>query len=151
MKLYPAAKKVILHLLAGLMWSGVGIMLVVLASHWLHLDIFYKTILVILAGLVLASAIYYFGFSKMALKNIGRIEAYPQERVCLFAFQKWSSYPLIMFMVALGIYLRIYSPIPKPILAIAYIGLGVSLFLSSLHYYGKVFQRLNHARVVTQG
>jgi hypothetical protein len=135
MQIYPAVKKIFLHLLAGLMWAGVGIMLVSLASHWLKQEILSKTILLILVGMVLSAAIYVFGFSKMALKNIHRIDAYPQERVCLFAFQKWTSYPLILFMVGLGIYLRIYSPIPKSILAILYIGLGVSLFASSIHYY----------------
>ncbi len=140
MKLYPATKKVYLHLLAGLLWAGVGIMLVSLAAKWLQIPDLVKAVLLALAGLALAAAIYFFGFSVLAKKNIRRIEAYQQEKVCVFAFQKWTSYPLILFMVALGLYLRIYSPIPKPILAILYIGLGVSLFLSSLHYYAKVYR-----------
>lgn len=74
----------------------------------------------------------------MALKNVRRINAYQRERVCLFAFQRWTSYPLILFMVSLGLYLRIYSPIPKTYLAFLYIGLGGGLFLSSLHYYARV-------------
>jgi hypothetical protein len=43
-------------------------------------------------------------------------------------------------MVAMGIYLRHYSPIPKPYLAILYIGLGVSLYASSIQYYIQVFR-----------
>jgi hypothetical protein len=138
MKLYPAVKKIWLQLLAGVMWSGVGIMLISLAARWLGLVALYQTILLILAGMALAVGIYYFGFSKFALKNVRRIEAYPNERVCLFAFQKWTSYPLVIFMISLGIYLRVYSPIPKPTLAILYIGIGGSLFLASLHYYARV-------------
>lgn len=115
-------------------------MLMALAARWLKLVLFYQLLLLILAGMALATAICKFGFSKMALKNIRRIEGYLQERVCLFAFQKWSSYPLILFMVMLGIYLRIYSPIPKPLLAILYTGIGGGLFLSSIHYYFKVLQ-----------
>jgi hypothetical protein len=138
MRLYPAVRKIWLHLLAGVMWSGVGIMLVSLAARWLGLVLFTQEILLILAGLVLALAIYYFGFSKFALKNIRRIGAYANERVCLFAFQKWSSYPLVVFMISLGIYLRLFSPIPKPYLAILYIGIGGGLFLSSFHYYTRV-------------
>jgi len=34
--------------------------------------------------------------------------------------------------------LRVYSPIPKPLLAILYLGIGFSLFASSIHYYQKV-------------
>jgi hypothetical protein len=138
LKRFPAVRKIWLHLLAGVMWSGVGIMLISLAARWLGLVVFYQTILLILAGMALAGGIFFFGFSKMALKNVRRIEAYMNERVCLFAFQKWTSYPLVLFMVSLGIYLRVYSPIPKPLLAILYIGIGGSLFLASLHYFTQV-------------
>lgn len=141
MKIYPAVKKIWLHLLAGLMWSGVGIMLVGFASRWFTKVPALHEILIILAGMLLATAIYFFGFSKMALKNVHRINNYRQERVCLFAFQRWTSYPLVLFMISLGIYLRVYSPIPKPDLAIMYIGIGGSLFLSSLHYYAQVVRR----------
>jgi hypothetical protein len=142
LKLYPAVKKVWLHLFAGIMWSGVGVMLISLASRWLHLPVLSQVILIVLAGLALASAIYYFGFSRMALKNIRRIESYLAEKVCLFAFQKWTSYPLVLFMVSLGIYLRVYSTIPRQLLAVLYIGIGGGLFLSSIHYYARVFRLL---------
>jgi hypothetical protein len=138
-KLYPGVNKIWLQLAAGLMWSGVGIMLIsIAATRWLKLFPWGELALVILAGGILGSGIYWFGFSRMARENIRRIEAYVKERVCLFAFQKWSSYPLVAFMVGLGIYLRLYSPFPKPLLSIVYIGIGVGLFASSIHYYGQV-------------
>jgi len=140
MKLYPAVDKIWLHLFAGVMWSGVGILLVSLAARWLGLVLFPQEVLLILAGLVLAMGIYFFGFSKFALKNVLRIGAYPNERVCLFAFQKWTSYLLVLVMISLGIYLRVVSPIPKPYLATLYIGIGGGLFLASLHYYTQVFR-----------
>jgi hypothetical protein len=137
-KLYPATTKKWLQLAAGLMWSGVGIMLIAFASRWLKLVDWMTMLLLIFAGAVLGAAIYLFGFSKLARKNIRRINAYARERICLFAFQEWKTYPLVAFMVFLGIYLRIYSPVPKPVLAIAYLGLGFSLFASSLLYYRQV-------------
>ena len=136
----PATKKIWLHLTAGIMWSGVGIMLVAFAANWLSLVHSWTVILLILAGLLLASGIYFFGFSKLASRNVQRIINIPKERVCLFAFQKWTSYPLVLVMIAMGIYLRLYSPIPKPYLAILYIGLGASLFVSSFQYYFQVFR-----------
>jgi hypothetical protein len=136
----PATKKIWLHLTAGLMWSGVGIMLTVFAVTWLGLVHSWTVLLLIAAGLLLAAAIYFFGFSKLASKNVQRIIAIPKERVCLFAFQKWTSYPLVLVMVAMGIYLRRYSPIPKPDLAILYLGLGASLFVSSIQYFIQVFR-----------
>ena len=138
----PATKKIWLHLTAGIMWSGVGIMLTVFATTWFGLVHSWTVLLLISAGLLLAAAIYFFGFSKLASKNVQRIIAIPKERVCLFAFQKWTSYPLVLVMVGMGIYLRHYSPIPKPYLAILYLGLGASLFASSLKYYSQAIHTI---------
>jgi len=136
----PATKKIWLYLTAGIMWSGVGILLTVFAVTWFGLVHSWTVLLFISAGLLLAAAIYFFGFSKLASNNVRRIIAIPKDRVCLFAFQKWTSYPLVLVMVAMGIYLRRYSPIPKPDLAILYLGLGASLFASSLQYYSQVIR-----------
>jgi len=120
------------------MWSGVGILLSAFATTWLGLVHSWTVVLYILASLLLAAGIYFYGFSKLASSNIQRIIAIPKERVCLFAFQKWTSYPLVLVMISMGIYLRVYSPIPKPILAVLYLGIGASLFVSSLQYYYQV-------------
>jgi hypothetical protein len=140
----PATKKIWLHLTAGIMWSGVGIMLVAFAATWLGVVHSWTVLLLILAGLLLSTGIYFFGFSKLASRNVQRIIDIPKERVCLFAFQKWTSYPLVLIMIAMGIYLRLYSPIPKPYLAILYIGLGASLFVSSFQYYSQVFRTVRN-------
>jgi hypothetical protein len=140
-KIKPAARKFWLQLLAGLMWSGVGLMLFFIAWHWL-VEVEPSTeALLLLAGLLLAAAIYFWGFSKLAGKNIRRIEAIPEQKPCLFAFQAWTSYPLVAVMIAMGIYLRVYSSFPHSLLAITYIGLGGGLFGSSLHYYAHLFNR----------
>jgi hypothetical protein len=133
--LTPAVRKFWLHLVAGIMWSGVGILLIAFASGWLAAVHDWTVILLLLLGLVLAAAIYFLGFSKMANKNVRRINSMSKEKVCVFAFQKWTSYPLVAVMISLGIYLRKYSPIPKPYLAILYVGIGTSLLASSLTYY----------------
>lgn len=121
---------------AGFMWSGVGVYLSILAYGWLSVVVLGKAFLLTLAGVLLALAIYRFGFSKLAKQNIQRIRSIQREKPSIFAFQKWSSYPLVAVMVVLGIILR-HSPIPKPYLAVLYIGIGGGLFLSSLLYYPK--------------
>jgi len=133
--LTPAVDKGWLLLLAGIMWSGVGVMLVYLAYGWLSPVELWEALWRALAGLLLALAIYAFGFSKFADRNIHRIRNYIKEKVCVFAFQEWTSYPLVVVMVSMGIGLRKFSPIPKPWLAILYIGIGGSLFFASFHYY----------------
>lgn len=140
-KLNPAVGKTWLQLAAGLMWSGIGIMLISIAvTRWLKLFDWAMLILVILVGVALGTGIYWFGFSRLARKNIRRINAYVKDHICIFAFQEWKTYPLVAFMVTLGIYLRLYSPFPKPLLAITYIGIGFGLFASSIHYYQQVGQ-----------
>lgn len=134
-KLKPAVRKVWLYFSAGLVWFGVGLMLIGFASRWLKPVVFIIMSLQVIAGLLLATGIYIFGFSKLAKKNIKRITGLEGEKVCIFAFQGWTSYPLVLFMVFLGIYLRIYSPFPKPLLAILYIGIGGGLLSASLIYF----------------
>lgn len=142
-KFKPGARKNWLQLTAGLVWLGVGLMLISIASRWLKLVDLPTSLLLVLSGILLAAAICYFGFSKLARKNIQRIQTLTDEKVCLFAFQSWTSYPLVAFMVALGIYLRLYSPFPKPYLAIVYLGIGGALLLASLSYFTHLLH--NHA------
>ena len=117
-----------------------------LACGWLLPVTSPQVFWMILAGLLLASAIYYFGFSKLAKKNIQRITAIPGEKICIFAFQEWTSYPLVIVMIGLGLTLRIYLPIPKPYLAILYIGIGGGLFVASLLYYKHLLRSQQHIR-----
>ena len=138
--LNPAADKKWLILLSGIVWSGVGVMLCKLAYGWLKPVELNKTLLLTSGGILLALIIYRFGFSKLAEINIKRILAYVNDKVCIIAFQQWSSYPLIVVMIAMGIGLRKYSPVPKPWLAVMYIGIGGSLFLASLHYYQQLIR-----------
>ncbi|MHC1739883.1 MAG: hypothetical protein AB9897_02090 [Anaerolineaceae bacterium] len=141
-KFKPAVRKVWLQLSAGLVWFGVGVMLISFASRWLKPVAFSTMLLLVTAGLLLATGIYFFGFSKLAKKNIKRISGLKGEKVCLFAFQGWTSYPLVLFMIFLGIYLRAYSTFPKPLLAILYLGIGGGLLSASLHYFAHIAQIL---------
>ena len=136
--LTPAFKKNWLYILSGVMWSSVGIYLCTLTIEWFAPIKPFYIILHILLGVSLAYLIFRFGFSTFALKNIQRVELIPKEKVCIFGFQQWTSYPLVIFMITLGIVLREYSLIPKHLLGILYIGIGGSLFLASLIYYRKV-------------
>jgi hypothetical protein len=142
--LKPAASKPWLIAAAGIMWSGVGLMLCSLAYGWLRPVSFPRVIWMSLAGISLASAIHHFGFSKLAKKNIRRITDIAGDKICIFAFQEWTSYPLVVVMIGLGISLRKFLPIPKPYLASLYIGIGGGLFLSSLYYYKVLLRPQRH-------
>ncbi|MCU0485095.1 MAG: hypothetical protein MUC85_03195 [Anaerolineales bacterium] len=139
-KYKPAVLKNWLLLAAGLVWFGVGVMLINFASQWLKPVHISSLLLLVFAGILLAAAIYFFGFSRLAKKNIERIRSLGGEKNCLFAFQAWTSYPLVAVMVSMGIYLRVYSPIPKPLLAVMYLGIGGGLSSASLHYFRRIAQ-----------
>jgi len=138
----PGVGKFWLYFTAAVVWSAVGMYLDFLAASWLREVNLILTIILISCGLVLAAAIYLIMFKRFADQNIARIRSMTGERICIFAFQRWTSYPLVVIMMSMGIYLRVYSPIPKPYLAILYIGIGSGLVLASWRYYRQlIFKR----------
>lgn len=144
----PKVGKHVLILISALLWCLVGLFLISLTWKWL-LEFSVSIVLIdgfigVLMGLIIA----YFGFSKIALKNVNRILQYEKEKVCMWAFQKWTSYLLIAFMMTLGLFMRNASFIPKYVLTPIYIGIGLALFLSSLLYFQEFIRLLktNHAK-----
>lgn len=134
----PAVGKGVLLLLSGVMWIAVGIMLLHYAYQWLVERGGIPALVLAVIGLVCSLAIHHFGFLKIVDKNLSRILPLKGKR-CVFAFQPWKSYLIILVMVGMGIGLR-HSPIPKPYLAVLYLGIGMALILSSLRYL-RVFLR----------
>jgi len=136
--LKPAVTKSWLIAIAGLMWTGVGLMLCRLAYNWLAVINRGMAASLGLLGVLLAVAAYHFGFSKIARKNIKRISLLV-EKTCIFAFQTWKAYLIIGFMITLGIILR-NSAIPKQYVAIIYTTIGGAILLSSFHYHGLLWK-----------
>ena len=133
----PAVEKKWLIFLSGAMWTSVGVLLIKIAINWFAELNNQQVLSAIFAGMILGILITSFVFNKVVNKNINRIFAY-KENVCIFAFQEWRTYILIVIMMSMGIFMRTTSFIPKFLLAPMYIGIGFALFLSSLRYY-KIF------------
>ncbi|MDO9566269.1 MAG: hypothetical protein Q7J15_05985 [Candidatus Desulfaltia sp.] len=140
-RIKPAVSKYLLIAIAGFMWSTVGVMLCSTAYFWLKEVALLTALPLGLFGIVLSLAVYRFGFSGIAKKNIDRICLLP-EKGCVFAFQAWKSYLIIAVMITLGIILR-HSSIPKHYLAIVYTTIGGALLMSSLHYYRKLWRLIS--------
>lgn len=131
-KFTPSVPKTFLLLLAGIVWEGVGLMLMILAFSWLaKVDslLFY---IHSGAGVLFALLIHHFGFLKIVDKNLTRILKMKGKK-CLFSFFPKKSYMLIFIMISFGAILR-HSMVPKKYLAILYIGIGLALILSSIRY-----------------
>ena len=134
----PSASRHILVLLAGLIWSAVGIALSIVAGIWLASS--HGGIAIALGvGIIGGAIVYRFGFSRLVRMNLERIfsQAPGKEKVCLFAFQNTRSYIILVVMMALGYTLR-HLPIPRIYLAPVYLTIGLALFLSSLGYYASL-------------
>ncbi|ACF14950.1 conserved hypothetical protein [Chloroherpeton thalassium ATCC 35110] len=135
--LFPKVSKAWLISLAGFVWGVVGAFLCRLAFSWLQPIEMTEASLFIVFGLAIAFAAFKFGLSKVAQKNIKRLNTF-ENGAPIYAFQSWKSYAMIGIMIPLGFTLR-HSMIPKEYLAIPYLGMGGSLFLSSTIYFKSLF------------
>ena len=136
----PAAKRSVLVFLAGLVWSIVGLALIIVAAGWLKgrgMEIIPEIAIGIVGGVI----VFYFGFSKLAKKNLARIyeQAPGKDKVCLFAFQNTRSYFIVAIMILMGYTLR-HSGLPRICLSPIYLTIGLGLFLAG----GQYFARLRH-------
>jgi hypothetical protein len=129
----PAVRRHWLLFASGVVWLGVGIGLITVACYWLYISMWPVSLVFGALGLIMGLMVYFFGFSKIVRKNLNRIGTKP-EVVCLFAFQGWRSYFLILMMMAMGYTIR-HLPIPKAIDAIVYFTMGFAMILGSSQYF----------------
>jgi hypothetical protein len=106
-------------------------MLMRLSWIWSTAEGWRASALFLMAGFVVSTGTQYF-FRQMATRNIDRIRTLP-EKACIFAFQSWTSYPLVFFMMALGIGLKSTS-LSRSWLAGGYLAIGAGLFMAGLLY-----------------
>lgn len=133
--LRPAVRRHWLVFTAGAVWLAVGLGLTAVACYWLYSSAWPLSPALAAVSLVLGLAVYSFGFSGIVRKNLERIDAKPEE-VCLFAFQRWRSYLLILAMMLMGYTIR-HLPVPKEIDAVVYFTMGSALIFGSLLYFRK--------------
>jgi len=138
----PAVDKRLLVALSGIMWSGVGLMLCNLAVRWLSLTAAQPGIWFGAAGILLSLMVHHFGFLRLVDRNIERILV-KEGRVCIFGFQPWKSYVMIAVMIGMGTALR-HSSLPRPYLAVIYIGMGGAMLLSSIRYFRTFIRLISH-------
>ncbi len=138
----PSVKSRYLVFLAGLVWLVVGAALGSVAARWLILAGGQVAAGLGLAGAVLAILIHTFGFSRLVDRNMERIRQKPAV-TCVFGFQSWKSYLLVIVMITMGVFLRA-SPMPKHYLAVIYAGFGGAMLLSSVRYFRKFRELRRH-------
>lgn len=132
----PAVSRRALFLLAGVVWSCAGIVLIRFATGWLTTYPGPPEFIALSfgGGVMLGSLIARYGFRRIAGSNIQRILLLP-EQSCLFAFQKWQGYLLVAFMMSLGMVVRRSQLLHPLLLATMYAGIGCALLATSILYY----------------
>jgi hypothetical protein len=138
----PSVRKEILILLAGTIWSITGLVLIVVAISWSMEEKKITPFLPLAIGIVGGIIVGQFGFSRLSRKNIRRIsdEYNDKKEVCLFAFQSWRSYLIILIMVTLGYILR-HSFIPHIYLSPIYMAIGLGLLIAGFFYFKSYSQK----------
>lgn len=148
LRLKPAVPKHWLVAIAGLVWAAAGIMLGWLACSWLRAMPVLQAAGLAAAGCVLAIVFHRFLLFHLARRNMARIDNYA-DRGCVFAFQAWRSYLMILVMIAMGAFLR-HTALPREILALLYTAMGGGLLLSSLGYF-HLFGQLRRRGAICSG
>ena len=97
----PSVRRRWLVFAAGVVWLTVGCGLMAVACFWLYSSAWPLSLVLGALSLALGLIVHSFGFSRIVRKNLERIGGKP-EVVCLFAFQGWRSYFLILTMMLMG-------------------------------------------------
>jgi hypothetical protein len=129
----PAVNRHWLVFAAGVLWLSVGIGLMLAACFWLYHSAWPLSLVLTAVSFALGLIVYSFGFSRIVRKNLERIRSQPH-MVCLFAFQGWRSYFLVLTMILMGYVIR-HLPIPRDIVAVVYFTMGSALCLGSSGYF----------------
>lgn len=132
-RLKPAVPKHWLIAIAGAVWSTAGGLLCRMAWQWLHPLPPLHLLGLAGGGLFLAFLLHRGMLARIARRNMTRIASYA-DRGCVFAFQAWRSYFIILLMIALGSFLR-HTALPREPLAVLYSAMGLALLAASVSYY----------------
>jgi hypothetical protein len=142
--LKPGIPKQYLLLVAGLVWTFAGCMLLIRGFSMLLL--FPQLLLLkIIIGFVGGLIFYFALFSGISQKHTRRIIGLPIERPCLFCFFHIKSYVMMVFMISMGMTLRKTGLVPLEYLSVFYVTMGTPLLLSAFRFY---YNGINYKKVV---
>lgn len=128
-RLNPRASRPLRMALGGLVWSAVGLLLLGMGGTWLAAASGLVRLELALPAAVVAVLAWRFGLSRVAERNLRRLQEGP-ERACVFGFQPPRSWLIVALMITMGSLLR-HSALPRLWLAPVYLSMGGALLMSS--------------------
>jgi hypothetical protein len=115
-------------LLAALLWTGIGTVLMMRGTWWL-VDSGWTWLF--LPALALGTLKSLFILDRTAKRSLDRILRLA-DGTCLGAVYSFKTWMVVVLMVGSGYALR-HSTLPKSLLGVAYVTIGWALFMSSRH------------------
>jgi hypothetical protein len=133
-KFKPGVPKRYLLLVAGIVWTIAGtILLTKGASYVLQFSNF--KILRFIIAFLFGIGFYWVLFTRISLKHINRIKSIDIVKPCIFSFFNFKSYLLVALMISMGIVLRKTEWINHDLLFTFYMGMAIPLLLSAARFY----------------
>jgi hypothetical protein len=115
-------------LLAALLWTGIGSMLMMRGTRWL---VDSGTIWLLVPALVLGTLKSILVLDRVARRGLDRILRLA-DGTCLGAVYSLKTWMVVALMMVAGYVLR-HSTLPRTLLGVVYVTIGWALFMSSRH------------------
>ncbi len=147
MKKALSVQKQTLILIAGIVWAiaGFNIVRIGLVAYQGNFT-WWRALL----SVAVYAVFQIFIFGKMVGKHTNRILQYEEERQNFFRFFDTKSYLIMVFMMTLGIGLRVSGVVPNGFIAYFYTGLGASLLTAGVLFIVRYVRvRSEHQSVST--
>ena len=147
MKKALSVQKQTLILIAGIVWAiaGFNIVRIGLVAYQGNFT-WWRALL----SVAVYAVFQIFIFGKMVGKHTNRILQYEEERQNFFRFFDTKSYLIMVFMMMLGIGLRVSGVVPNGFIAYFYTGLGASLLTAGVLFIVRYVRvRAEHQSVST--
>ncbi|MDU9047367.1 MAG: hypothetical protein Q3M30_00855 [Candidatus Electrothrix sp. Rat3] len=137
----PDVGKSVHLFIAPLIWTAVGIMLMVRGLGWIGFSLTCRLfIIALIIALIVGTVKSLTVLDKSAKKNLTRIMLL-KERSCIGAVYPWKTWLLVILMMATGIALRSMTE-PGLFLGTIYVAAGWGLLLSSRHGWEQWLRRI---------
>ena len=147
MKKALSVQKQTLILIAGIVWAIAGFKIVRIGLVAYQGNFTWWRALLSVA---VYAVFQIFIFGKMVGKHTNRILQYEEERQNFFRFFDTKSYLIMVFMMTLGIGLRVSGVVPNGFIAYFYTGLGASLLTAGVLFIVRYVRvRSEHQSVST--
>ena len=125
----PAAAARTHLLLAALMWTIVGVLLLSVGAHWLLAAPLWLIVPLLALALVLGLLKARFVLKRTVTHMIERIRSRGDDR-CLGGFLSLRSWGFVVLMIAAGRWLRSHT-LPHDVIGLLYVAIGSALMLAS--------------------